>query len=229
MWNGTTFTQLAVGSYDLFVGNQASLTRCDLQVVNYGTSSTLNLYVNGGLYCSYTGNSAITGVTTLDSVGIVCPGGTRMAVSELIVASTDTRNYPGLVTLAVNGAGTTDQWTGTYTNINGISFSDANPVSTNTVGQDEQFTVTGLPGSNTAVAAVKISARMAAGSGGATDKVQLGYNSSGTVGFGSGASKTLTGSYQTYEQLDTVNPVSGVAFTPADIAGPLQIDLRSAV
>jgi hypothetical protein len=230
MWNGTTFTQLAVGSYDLFVGNQGSLTRCDLQVVNYGTSSTLNLYVNGGLYCSYTGNSAITGVTTLDSVGIVCPGGTRMAVSELIVASTDTRNYPGLVTLAVNGAGTTDQWTGTFSNINGVSFSDANPAFTNATGQDQQYQVTdSFPISGITLAAVKISARMAAGAGGVPTAVKLGYKGTGSPAFGTGADKTLGVGvgYTTYEQLDSINPLTGVAFTTTDITAPLQLDMQS--
>jgi len=148
--------------------------------------------------------------------------------SEIFATDSDTRGFLGLQTEALTGAGTTNNFTNnTYTNINGIAFSDANPTYTNIVAQDQQYTVTAPTPATYSVSGVVITARMAASSGSTPTQIKLGYNSGGTKGFGTGAAKTLTTGYQTYTQIDTVNPVTGVAFTQSELAA-LQLDLQSA-
>jgi len=222
--DGTTDTQLAAeGGASLGVNSLFSVA---LQVVNYGASATVNVFVNGVLVISYTGDVTVTGMTNFDCVTLVRTSGQgNVAASEVIVADEDVRGFQGLVTLALTAAGTTDQWTGLYSTINQAAFSDTTPNYSNTNNQDQQFNVTDLPGALGIVPIVKITARMAKSASTPT-KVGLGYNSGGTVGFGTGADKTLDVVYATFEQYDTVNPVTGVQFTQSEV-NALQLNLRA--
>jgi len=219
-YDGTTLTTLATEA-----GNSMGGTvKVDLQLANYGSSSVVNVFINGALVISYSGSTAISGVSNLDCVGIggdAAIGGGGM--SEIIVADEDTRSL-SLLTMAPTGAGTTDAWTGTVTNMNGTTFSDANPNFTNTASLDQQANITDPPTGSFAVKAVKISARAAASVGSTPTKLQLGYNSGGSVAVG--AAKTLTNAYTTYEQLDATNPVTSAAWAQSDLAA-LQVDLKS--
>ena len=128
----------------------------------------------------------------------------------------------GLVTLALTGPGSTDAWTGAYGTINQTTISDTTPNYTASAAQDQQFNVTDPPSGIFDVKAVKIAARAA--KSGTPTKIALGYNSGGTVAVG--VAKALTTAYATYESLDLVNPVTGVAFTVAEITA-LQLNARS--
>ncbi len=228
-YDGTTRTQLAAETGTSWAVSTAF--KIDMQVISYGASATVNVYVNGILTVTFTGDVTVSGMTNFDSVyllpnpffGVASP-----VYSEIFVTDTDTRGFLGLQTEALTGAGTTNSFTNdTFTNINGISFSDANPTYTNTAAQDQQYTLTAPTPTSYSVSGVVITARMAASSGSTPTQIKLGYNSGGTKGFGTGAAKTLTTGYATYTQIDTVNPVTGVAFTQSELAA-LQLDLQSA-
>lgn len=221
-YDGTTAVKLASSSPTTTLGSQ----RIDMQVSNYGASATVNIYAASVLVLTFTGNVAVSGMSNFDSVFIhQNMAGNSFYAAEIVVSSTDSRNILGLVTLALNGAGATDSWTGTYSNINGTAFSDANPVFTNTATQDEQFTVNGLPSGSFSVAAVKTTVRAAASAGATAGKVNLGYGNGTTQGFG-GAAQTAPAAYGTLERYDTVNPITSTSFVQSDIS-TLQIDLRS--
>lgn len=226
-YDGTTTTQLASEAGNSITGTAANILihRIDMQVVNYGASATVNVYFDGVLVITYTGDVTVSGVTNLDSVFFNSTTG-WYPLSEFIVADEDVRAFPGLVTLALTGAGTTDQWTGTFSNINGTTISDANPAFTNTNAQDEQFNWTDLPAGTFAIKAVRIAARMAKSASPAVTQVKLGYNSGGSVAFGTGATKALTTAYATYEQIDATNPVTAVAFVQSEM-NALQVDAQS--
>lgn len=224
-YNGTTATELATEA-----GNSITqaLHRLDVQLVNYGSSATVNVYWDGALVITFSGDVSVSGVTNLDSIFFNGGGSaTYWNLSEVVVADEDVRAFPGLVTLALTGAGTTDDWTGTYSNINGTTISDANPAYVNVNAKDEQFNVTDLPTGTFVIKAVKIAARMAKSNDGpAVTQVKLGYNSGGSTGFGTGATKALTTAYATYEQLDLTNPVSSAAFVQSEM-NALQLDMQS--
>jgi hypothetical protein len=147
-------------------------------------------------------------------------------ISEVIVANEDTRAFPGLATLALTGAGTTDQWSGVFSTINQTSFSDTSPNFTNTNAQDQQFNITDLPAGVFTIKAVKIAARSAVSTSGAVPtKVAFGYNSGGTVAVGT--AQALSTGYITMQQVDNINPVTGLPWVQSDI-NALQLDMRSA-
>jgi hypothetical protein len=149
------------------------------------------------------------------------------AFSEFILADEDTRGFPGLMTMALTGAGTTDSWTGIFSTINQTVISDTTPNFTNTVTQDQQFNITDLTAGTFVIKAVKIAARMAVSATPTATQVKLGYNSGGSVAFGTGATKTPTTAYTTYDQLDATNPVTAAAWAQSDM-NALQLDMRSA-
>lgn len=224
-FDGTTKTMLAEGNGDIWVGGIYTPMRFDLQLVSYGASATLNLFINGTLLVTYSGDVTVSGVTGVSAVGI-SSGGNGSVLSEIIVADEDTRAFPGLATLALTGAGTTDQWTGIFSDVNGTSFSDATPNFTNTNAQDQQYNWTDLPAGTFAIKAVKIAARMAKSASPAVTQVKLGYKSGGSTGFGTGATKALTTAYATYEQIDSTNPVTAAAWVQSDM-NALQVDAQS--
>lgn len=223
-WDGTTQTTLASETGTSIINNGNN--RIDVQVTSFGATATVNVYVAGVLVITFSGDVTVTGVTSIDSVVLGQVGGTSGTTSEVMLANEDTRAWPGLLTLALTGAGTTDQWTGLFSTINGTTFSDTSPNYTNVTAQDQQFNVTDPPSGAFAIKGVKITARMAKSASGAVSQVKLGYNSGGTVAFGTGATKAPTTAYATYEQLDVTNPVTGNAFSQSEITA-LQLDMQS--
>lgn len=226
-WDGTTYTELKAET-----GSSIStgvIHRIDMQLINYGATATVNAYVDGGLILTYTGDVTLAGVSNFDCVTLashsVNAGSVFWYLSEIIVADEDTRGFVGLALMAPTGVGTTDQWTGVYSTINGITLSDASPVYTNTVAQDEQFNVTDIPTGTFTIKAVKITARSAVSSPTPTaTKISLGYNSGGTVAVGSAFTPTVA--FAPLEQINATNPVTGNPFVQSEM-NALQINLRS--
>jgi len=222
-YDGTTLTQLASES-----GTSLPLTlaRLDMQIVSYGVSATVNIYVNSGLVITFTGDVTVSGMTNFNCVALGRSNGNNF-ISEVMVATDDLRAWPGLATMALTGAGTTNNWTNnTFSNINGTSFSDSNPTYTNVNATLQEYNITDLPAGTFNIGAVKIVARATESLGAAVSKVELGYNSGGSVAYGAGATKTMTLAYASYEQLDITNPVTSATWVQSDMNG-LQLDIQA--
>ena len=220
-YDGTTFTVLATEAGTSIP--TSGLFKVDVFLQNYGASATVTVYVNGNSILTFSGNVAVSGVSNLDSA-VLGPSSGNFYSSEIIVADEDTRSF-GLVTMAPNAAGTTNQWTGAFTNVNPTTINDANADFTNTAAQDQQYNLIDLPSGTFNIKAVKIAARAMHTSGSTATGVQLGVNSGGTVNVGS--TQTLTTAFTTYERLMATNPVTSAAWAQSDM-NPLQIDIRSA-
>jgi hypothetical protein len=195
-----------------------------MHVQNYGASATVDIYVNGSLALTYTGDVTVAGMTNFDQVGLEGWGPYNWSLnSEIIAADEDTRTF-SLVTMPLNGAGTVDQWTGVYSDINQVTLSDASPNYTNVVDQDQQYNVGAIPPGNFSVKAMKISARVSRTSDSTPTKIALEYkNGSTTV---AGSDKSVTNSWDTIESLDAVDPTTSAPWLPNDLTN-LQIGVRS--
>ena len=144
------------------------------------------------------------------------------------MADSDTRGLLGLNTLALTGAGTTTQWTNnTYTNINSATYSDNSPTYVNTTAKDQEYAVGTVQPAVYSVIAVVQSARLATPTGSTPTHVKLGYGSGGTGSFGTGATKTPTVGFSTFQQIDQINPITSTTWVSADLAAPLQLDMQS--
>lgn len=222
-YDGTTATKLAAETGASING---VLCPIDMQVINYGASATVNVYYNGNLVISFTGNVAVSGVTALDCVCI--PGGSGFFAftytSEYIVADADTRAMR-LLTMAPNAAGDTNNWTNGYTNINPVTINDANVIFVNTTGQDFQANLIDLPAGLFSVNAVKVAARAEVTAGATPTGLKLGVKTGGTINVDGGHS--LSAGFATYERLMNTNPVTTNPWLASEMI-PLQIDLQSA-
>jgi hypothetical protein len=232
-YNGTSVTILATEagtSYGTLSATGGG--KVDFQVSNLGATSTMNVYVNNSLIISFSGSAVITGLTNFDSIVMgVYTGGTATtwSWSELLVADSDTRALLGVNTLALTGAGTTTGWTNsTFTNINGVTLSDTNATFVNTTSADQEYTVGTVQPTVCSVIGVIISVRAAVSSGSTPTHVKLGYGSSGTGFFGTGAQKTPTLGFAQYQQIDLINPITSSAWSQANLTAPLQLDIQSA-
>lgn len=221
-FDGTTWTELAAESTGTLVYDGSA--KWDMQVIGYGASATVNIYINGSLTprVTYTGNVLAGSATNLDSV-ILKGSGNWSSVSEIIVADSDTRKL-SLVTLAPNAAGDANQWAGTYSNINVEANTDATTISDTTSGDIFRCNVSDLPSTSVQVLAVKVAARMTQTAPGIASAA-LGVKTNASVSVPSAAA--LPGVWGTIETFYLTNPITSGAWTPADV-NALQINIQSA-
>ncbi|MGZ3793944.1 MAG: hypothetical protein ACXVCP_16440 [Bdellovibrio sp.] len=222
-FDGTTWTEIATESTGSLTYD--AQTKIDMQVINYGASATVNMYVNGGATprITYTGNVVAGAATNLDSVILRAAGGWSM-VSEVIVSDSDTRTM-SLVTLAPNAAGTTNQWTGTYSNINPTTINNAVNITDGTSGDTFQCKMNSLPTGNFSILGVKVAAfGLKTTTGPGSLAVGVYTNSSASVPAAVGLQTTWG---PTVETLYSTNPVTSSAWTSSEI-NSLQMNLQTA-
>ena len=223
--NGTTATTLATSGAGVFPGSQAGNMRMDVQVTNFGTSGTVTVYVNGAQALTYTGNITFNSATSLDCFVLASTGGAGGPVSEMLVADESTLPMQGVVTLAPNANGTTQQWSNpAYTNVNPTTINDGNSTYVDATGQDEQVGLPSTPSGSFAIKAVKTAVRAMATPGSASTNLQVGFRSSGgTVAVN--PSHAVSNAFTTYEDLFTNDPTTSAAWSSL---ASYQLDLRSA-
>jgi len=220
-FDGTTLTSLAVESG---ASMTSGLHKVDVQLVNYGASSIINVWIDQAQVINFTGDCTVSGVSNLDTV-FLRGGNAGANVSEIIVSTDDTRGIPGLWSFVPAGAGsTTDFSNNTFSNVNGTSWSDLNPAYSNSVGQIQLYTTTTPPGGTYNVGGVKIVGRVAVSPGATPTKIDLGYKDGATVSWN--ADHTPSTAYQEFEDYNLTNPNGGGAWTTA-VLGTLQIGARA--
>jgi hypothetical protein len=209
------------------------LSKLDVQVTNYGTSGTLNIYINGGLTYSYTGNIATDSNTALNGIdlgGISYAGNATFGYSETIIATTDTRSM-GLITLTPSGNGTDQGWTCSgatnYGSVNAWSNSDTYNCSSSSATQAQGFTLSSLPTGGFGISAVVTSVRASAGASGPQHLQHL--MTIGGVDYLSPTSpgQSLSTSYQNYQNVWTLNPATGSAWSTSDVGAGLNSGFES--
>jgi hypothetical protein len=177
--NAGTKTTLVTSSLLISSG---ALYKVDVQVINYGVSGTVNVYFDGVLWLTYTGDLTTNGSSSLSgfAMGSYSNITTPAFWSEVITASVDTRAL-SVVTLPPLANGNAFNWTtGTTTDLSEVTLNDATLATSATAGQVAQSTVTstGITG-NPIIQAVVVSARVQKGSSGPT-KADLGVRTAAT-------------------------------------------------
>ena len=197
------------------------MQKVDLKIVDYGVTSTIQVFINGGLIpvIDWSGDSSMSGVDNFDSVWVK-GAGSQANMSEFIVADDDTR-LMSLKTLAPNAAGDTNDWTGAYTDIDETTISDADFVYTGDKGDDFQANLTGMPAGDFKVRGVKMAARCADPQG--ILGLKIGVKTNSVVHLG--AVKGLVPAYAVIEKIDSINPETATFFTSGEIDA-LQLALR---
>ena len=195
--------------------------KLDIQVSNYGSNGTVNVWKNGTLILTYTGDIALNGDTTLDQVVIKSYSSTWFSCSEIIFADEDTRSM-SLKTLVPNAAGDTNEWDGAYTDIDEIVLNEIDAIYT-TVGDEVQtFGLSDLPAGTFVVKAVKTAYRAIDSAG--DFSLQPGIKTNSAVNLES--TVTLEYGFTNQHVLYTVNPETTNQWTIAEVDA-LQLAFKS--
>lgn len=224
-YDGTTWTNLASESnQSISVG---TITKFDMEIVSYGATATVRVYVNGGFspIITYTGDVTGGGATDLDQMVVSGQLGGAQTVfsSELLASNTDTR-LMSVVTHAPNLAGTTTAWTGAFTDVNENTINDATIVTSATSAQNEQFQLTDLPSGSFSVQSVRLSSRSSS-TGAGISGYSLGVFTNAAVSVPSPIS--LTPAWTPIETYYSINPITSSVWTPSEI-NSLQMNMQSA-
>lgn len=159
-----TLTSLATSAVSLAY---TTLQKLDAYL-NYTASGSFQLYLDGTLVLSYTGDMLTDSATSIAAFRLGSQNASTGTIwSEVICSDSDTRSM-SLVTLAPSANGNTFNFTsGSVSSINETTLDDGTVITSNTVGQIAQFTVgsSGISGS-AAIKAVYLSARASKGSTG---------------------------------------------------------------
>jgi len=123
-----------------------------------------------------------------------------------------------------NAAGTTNQWTGAYTDIDEHTLNDSDVVYTDTDDYTAQFGMTDAPSGDWNVRGIKIISRACAPSGSTANVLKQGVYSASTLDVDSG--QLLGESFASYERwAETIN---GSPMTSA-LLSSMELALRSEV
>lgn len=207
---------------------QATTRRWDV-IVDYQVAGRVRVYIDNVSLIDYSGDVTASSATTLDSLFLQCQStsasNNNNYYSEVIVCTQDSRTL-SLVTLAPNAAGTTSSWTGAYTDIDEVTASDVDVLTSATANQVTSVNTTGMPSgwSNLTVVAVKCIANAARGSTGPS-KLALGVRTNSSDSFPT-ATTLDTGFSTPVTTYYELNPVTGIAWTTTEIDA-LQLAFRS--
>ena len=196
--------------------------------VNYAVSGQFELYYNGDLILSYSGDLTTNSLTAVNQVYFASLHD-QFSVnyshySEVILSTTDTRSWR-MATIQPSANGNTMSWTGAVGDVNEVSLSDATAIVSGTADQLAQFTVPSLPTGSFGVEAVIQSVRASRGSTG-PQNLQFSVRTGGSDYTSS--SQSLTTSYANYSKIWSTNPGTSAAWTTSDIgAAGFNLGLKS--
>jgi hypothetical protein len=183
--------------------------------INYSPTGFISLAMNAKAMGGYSGDITTDGVTTLGGLqlGAGCSGGAYW--SECIVAQGPINNL-SLITCAAGGPGTTDQWTGAYTNVNEITYNGNNYDTTETSGNVQLYDMSAPSlGTNIVLAVVTniIVGGAPSGSGITSNlgQLALAQNIDGTQVISD------PGGFGTQSFIQTTNPLTGLSWSQTDL------------
>jgi hypothetical protein len=184
----------------------------DVSVEGNDATGVVKVYVEGTLRDTSTGVD-LSAVTGIDNFTIPGGNGSAVGLSQVILSDEPTVGTK-LLTRYANGAGATTDFTGGYTGIDEIPYSDADFVNSATNGHIELFTNTGPAITGYTVRAVGVYARAKKGASGPAN-LQLALRSAAVNDFS--ASKALDVGYASYGHIWETDPATSAAWLSSAI------------
>jgi hypothetical protein len=183
---------------------------------DYSTTGSITMWINGSEVGTYSGDITTDGMTQLAGVRLGSTSGftNRLsAYSECILADGNTLDL-SVVTCAPTGPGTTDQWTGAYTNVNQLTVDDANFDTTMTSGDVQLYTMSPISTGNFDILTLVTNIRASQGAG-ELSHIALTQEIGGTQYVTT--AQNFPDSYGPVQFIQETNPATGVEWTQADV------------
>jgi hypothetical protein len=202
----------------------SALLTLDVNLVSNSASGSGTVYLSGTQRSTGTANlSALAGVAQFRGNGKTVAIPATVSLSQVIIADESTIGWR-LKTVPATGAGATTDWTGTYTEIDEIVYSDADFINSATVDQVELFSHGTTVPSGYTVRGVIVTARAKRGSASGPQNLQLALRSGGTTYFSS--SQALGLGYGAHSKVWEQDPATTADFTASAIS-TLQFGVKS--
>lgn len=184
--------------------SQEDLVHVDVYISGNSASGTAKLFLAGTERVSATADlSAVVGLKNARFYG------QNSMVSQVIIADEPTIGWR-LLTRYPSGAGGSSAWTGAYTDIDEITYDDADFILSGTANQISTFTQTGPSITGYVVRAVGVFARAKCGASG-PQKIRPVLRVSG-VDYPSGSDITLSVGYKAVGAIWETNPATSAAW-----------------
>lgn len=205
-----------------------SLHKVDLNV-NYNTSGSLNVYVDGVNVFTYSGDVTTDSVTSLGYIRLSCSasvsiGGPRQ-FSEIIVSDTDTRTMTlqTLQPVANGNTHTFDTGIPAAANVNEVTLNDATLDGSSVASQVDQYTVPSLAAGSWSIVGIGVSARMRKGLTSGPTKMDLGVRAGSTPADYWSSDEVLTTNWNNYQNWWLTDPSTSAGWAVL----PVNIGLKS--
>lgn len=215
-------TETLLGTSSIFSSGTSDINSLQVEI-DYSATGKIQIYFNNVSLFLYEGDVTTNSVTELAAFKVKSPSSGYAYLSEVIVSTTDTRAMR-LKTLVPNAAGDTNDWTGAYTDINGVTPAPTSVVTSDMSGQVFTANLGDLTASTEVVEAVSIATHAVRGED-LTGGVELGVRTDGTNAFVAPVELDILPTSQ--YALFPANPVTEEAWT-RDEVNALQVALRSA-
>lgn len=184
----------------------------DIFIEGNDASGTTTLYLAGTERTTATPD--MTSVASIDAIHCDGSSNTAHGLSQVIVADEPTIGMK-LGTRTLSGAGANTAWTGDYTGVDEVRYTDADFIYSSAADQIETFTTTGGALTGYVVRAVGVYCRARRGASG-PQNLQLALRVNGTNYFS--GSKALDLGYESYGHIWEDNPDTTVDWLVAAIA-----------
>lgn len=213
-----TATQLGSSFAFPLTVTTGGMTKLDINIV-YAVAGSINVYMNGVLLFSFTGDVTTNSTTTLAYVNLQNGSQASAGVmywSEIMVLDIDTRslNLQGFDPVANGNTHNFDTGTPAAANVNEATLDITTLDGSTTAGQIDQYTTGAVAAGTFGVLAYGVSAALQKGTSG-PGKADLGVRT-GSTDYWS-ADQTLITSFGLFQNWWTVNPNTGVAWLPSQI------------
>jgi hypothetical protein len=205
-----------------FSGSPSVPDKMDVQF-DYAVEGSLNIYINKVSVGSCTatdittdGQTEVFGTYHASYENTPSNYSARFgtAFSECHVSDTDTRDVT-CYTMTANNAGTLDQWTGSFTNVDEITVNDLNFDTTTTSGDTQRYLMTALPTGNFVIDSVFTNLRCTAG-GGDLSQIAVAQLIGGVSYITSPQELPVALVAPGISFKQTVNPATGLSWQPSD-------------
>lgn len=223
-FKSSTYTTLGTTSAAVLIDAAADI---DIHVVRNLTTGVFQIFKNGVSVFNFAGDTDTTsppGMVYFE--GMI--GSTReMNISQLIVADESTIGWK-LATLSPTGNGANTAWTNDYLNVDEFVYDNTDFIETNTVGNTETYTNSGINASYSTynVKAMAVAGRMSNDSGSSVADVQFVVRTGGTNYTSPNASLVKDGTEYSLQYIWNTNPNTASSWTQAQVNGA-EIGVRS--
>jgi hypothetical protein len=214
--NSGTFVDLATSPNNVMPTTGLAPFPIDVDM-QYGTSGFIEVWLKDVFCVSFSGDTTTNGATQLANFRCAnCNTSDGLFWSEELVSSVITINA-GVFTLAPVAPGTTQQWAGTASDINGVLVNDTLFISDGSAGDLSGWTTpTTLPTGAWAIQSIVQEARSAIGNTGPTHfDWYIAVNSSDNLGGASNAPALTFGNFSNFIWAD--NPHTSAPWAVADL------------